>query len=241
MKKIIVLFAVLIYATKSFAQAPEYNDLIILFADSKYEKLIREATKYTESDKTKNDALPYLWLSKGLYAMSQQGDKDEIYKNAFKEAIGALGSFRKKDKDGSLYKEHAEYVEKLKMAVLESIINELDAKMYKKATPLLTRYYKISPDDLGAKYLEAACKFRDADKSGANLIWKECDKKMAALVDLNAMSEVDKILFQRGVVESAECFVASKQLDKAKTLMKKVAPWFEGDEEFQAKYSQIVN
>jgi hypothetical protein len=113
MKKLIVLFAVLIYAAKSFAQAPEYNDLIILFADAKYEKLISSATRYIEKESTAQDALPYLWLSKGLYAMSQQGDKDPMYKNAFKESIAALGNFRKKDKDGSLFQEHIEYIDKI--------------------------------------------------------------------------------------------------------------------------------
>ncbi len=241
MKKIFALLALLIYCGSSMAQPPEYNDLRILFADANYEKLISQATKYTEKESTKNDALPYLWLSKGLYGISQKGEKDEIYKNAFKESIGALGNFRKKDKDGSLYQENIEYVDKLKTAVLESVMNEIDAKAYKKAVPMLTKYYKISPDDIGAKYLEAACKFRDADKSGANTIWKECEKKIAAMDGLGNMTETDKLLFKTGVLQTAECYISSKQVEKAKTLLNKVKQWFEDDEEFMAKYDELVN
>lgn len=241
MKKLFAIFGLLIYSGSSMAQSPEYNDLIILFADANYEKLIREATKYTESDKTKNDALPYLWLSKGLFGISKKGDKDEIYKNAFKESISALGSFRKKDKDGSLWQANLEYVDQLKGAVMEAVMNEIDAKLYKKAVPIITKYYKISPDDLGAKYLEAACKFRDADKGSANTIWKECEKKLAGLTTIEGWGEVDKALFKVGVLESAECYVSSKQVDKAKTLLNKVAQWYEGDEEFKTKYDALVN
>lgn len=241
MKRISALLALLIYCGSSLAQAPEYNDLRILFADANYEKLITQATKYTEKESTKNDALPYLWLSKGLYGISQKGEVDEIYKNAFKESISALGNFRKKDKDGSLYQENIEYVDKLKKAVIESVMNEIDAKAYKKAVPMLTKYYKISPDDLGAKYLEAACKFRDADKSGANTIWKESEKKLAALTTIDNWTETDKLLFKTGVLQSAECYIASKQVDKAKTLLNKVKQWYEDDEDFMAKYNELIN
>lgn len=240
MKKIFAFTALLMYAGNSMAQAPEYNDLRILFADANYEKLISQATKYTEKESTKNDPLPYLWLSKGLYGISQKGDKDELYKNSFKESIAALGNFRKKDKDGSLWRENQEYVEKLKGAVVESIMNEIDAKAYKKAVPIITKYYKISPDDLGAKYLEAACKYRDADKSGANTVWKDADKKLAALTSIDDWSETDKDLFKTGVLQSAESYINSKQVDKAKTLLNKVKPWYEGDDEFMTKYNELI-
>lgn len=239
MKKIFAILGLLIYCGGAKAQAPDYNDLIILFADAKYEKLITSAQRYTEKESTSQDALPYLWLSKGLYAMSQQGDKDPMYKNSFKEAIAALGNFKKKDKEGTLFQEHIEYIDKIKMAVLEQVTNEIDAKAYKKATPILAKYYKISPDDVGAKFLEAACKYRDGDKSGANTIWKETDKKMVALENLDKLGEVDKMLFRTGVFETAECWVNSKQIDKAKKLLDKVTPWFEDDEEFKTRLDSL--
>lgn len=240
MKKIFAILGLLIYTGSSaMAQAPGYDDLIILFADANYEKLIREATKYTEKESTKNDALPYLWLSKGLYGMSQVGDRDPLYKNAFKESIAALGKFRKKDKSGVLFAEHSDYVEKVKGAIIESVMNEVDAKAYRKATPLLLNYYKINPGDLGAKYLEAACKFRENDKSTANTIWKEGEKGLSTITSIEGWSENDKKLLKIGVLESAECLVNSKQLAKAQALLSKVSPWFANDEEFKAKAAEF--
>lgn len=239
MKKIFAILGLLIYSGSSMAQAPGYEDLIILFADGKYEKLITEATKYTEKEATSKDPLPYLWLSKGLYAISQKGEKDEIYKNAFKESLGALGNFRKKDKDGSLFAANMDFVEKLKSAVLEEISGSLDAKQYKKVIPVLMKYYKIMPDDVGGKYLEGACKFRDADKGGANTVWKVAEQKLNAITSIENWSDTDKAFLKIGVFQAAECYIASKQSAKARTLLDKVAPWFEADDEFKEKYDAL--
>lgn len=242
MKKLIAIVGLFIYTGSSaFAQAPDYNDLIILYADGNYEKLIREADKYTAKDANKKDALPLLWLSKGLYAISQVGDRDAMYKNAFKESMSALGKFRKKDKDGSLYAENIEFIEEVKKASLEGVFNEVDSKNYRKAVPLLMSYYKIMPDDLGGKYLEAACKYRENDKSGANLIWKDTEKKLGELTSIEDWTATDKKLFKKGILETAACYKDAKQIDKAKSTLNKVAQWYEGDDDFKAKYDEIVN
>ena len=242
MKKLIAIFGLLIYTgSAAMAQAPEYNDLIILYADANYEKLIREATKYTEKDATKKDALPLLWLSKGLYAISQVGDRDPMYKNAFKESVSALGKFRKKDKGGAVYEEHMEYVEDMKAAALEGVYNELDAKAYRKAVSLVMSYYKIMPDDLGGKFLEAACKFRENDKSGANYIWRDTEKRLAELTSIEDWSANDKKLFKKGILETAACYKEGRQVEKARATLNKVAQWYEGDEDFKERYDEIVN
>ena len=242
MKKLIAIFGLLIYTgSAALAQSPEYNDLIILYADGNYEKLIREATKYNEKDATKKDALPFLWLSKGLYAISQVGDRDPMYKNAFKESVNALGKFRKKDKGGAIYDENMEYVEEMKSAVLEGVYNELDAKLYRKAVSLLMTYYKIMPDDLGGKFLEAACKFRENDKSGANYIWRDTEKRLAELESIEGWTDNDKKLFKKGILETAECYKEGRQIEKARATLNKVAQWFGDDAEFKARYDEIVN
>ena len=242
MNKLIAIFGLLIYTgSAAYSQAPEYNDLIILYADGNYAKLIREADKYTQKDDTKKDALPFLWLSKGLYAISQVGDRDDMYKNAFKESASALGKFRKKDKEGSLYAENSEYVEEVKKAILEGVYNEVDAKNYRKGTSALMVYYKVMPDDLGGKFLEAACKYRENDKSGANYIWKDTEKRLAELTSIEDWSENDKKLLKRGILESAACYKEGKQFEKAKLILNKVAQWYEDDADFKAKYDEIVN
>jgi hypothetical protein len=42
-------------------------------------------------------------------------------------------------------------------------------------------------------------------------------------------------------MEAAECYISSKQVEKAKETMNKVAPWFESDPDFKEKYDALIN
>ena len=173
--------------------------------------------------------------------MSLSGNSDEKYKNAYKEAVAALGKCIKLDKVGDVQREYEEFIQEFKMSLIEVIANDIATPDYKKANSWVLKYYKLDPNSLGAKYLEAACKFRNADKGGANAAWKEAEKKLVALETIDEWSKADIALFKLGILQSAECYVSSRQVDKAKTLLGKVAQWFEEDEEFKAKYDEIVN
>lgn len=240
MKKL-VLITILFIAGFVRAQSPTYDDLRILYADGNYDKLIKVSSSYSTNDKTKNDPLAHLWLARGLYKMSLSGNSDEKYKNAYKEAVAALGKCIKLDKVGDVQREYEEFIQEFKMSLIEVIANDIATPDYKKANSWVLKYYKLDPNSLGAKYLEAACKFRNADKGGANAAWKEAEKKLVALETIDEWSKADIALFKLGILQSAECYVASRQVDKAKTLLGKVAQWFEEDEEFKAKYDEIVN
>lgn len=241
MKKLRTLVLFLFCVGYSFSQSPDYNDLVILFADGNYSKLIKESEKYTSKDDTKNDPLPYYWMAKGLYKISFDNERDEEFKNAFKDAITVLGKCRKKDKDNSFYEANKEFFMEVKGSLNEQIENDIAAKDFRKAAGWAIRVYKISPDDMGAKYLEGACKYRNSDKSGANTLWKEGEKLLAATTSIEDWSKEDKALLKLGVFQTAECYISSKQTDKARALLNKVAQWYEGDEDFKAKYDQIVN
>lgn len=240
MKKLVLATALLIAGFVS-AQGPSYDDLRILYADGNYDKLVKSSSHYAESDKTKNDPLPHMWLARGLYKISQSGAADEKYKNAYKEAIAAMGKCMKLDKSGDVQREYSEFFEEFKMSLVEMISNDLSVPDYKKASSWVLKYYKLDAASLGAKLLEGACKFRNADKGGANACWKETDKKIAALSSIEDWSPADVQLFKMGIIQTADCYVTSRQVDKAKTLLGKVAQYFEEDEEFKAKYDEIVN
>lgn len=240
MKKLFLATVLMIGGYVS-AQAPGYDDLRILYADGNYDKLIKSADSYTQKEKTKADPLPYLWLGRGLYKMSQSGTTDDKYKNAYKDAIGAIGKCIKQDKSGDVQREYAEFFEEFKMSMVELIDNDLSVPDYKKASSWVIKYYKLDPNSIGAKFLEGACKFRNADKGGANAAWKETDKKLAALSSIEDMGKADRELLKMGILQTVDCYMASKQIDKAKTLLGKVAQWFEEDEEFKAKYDEVVN
>jgi hypothetical protein len=89
--------------------------------------------------------------------------------------------------------------------------------------------------------LDGATKFRKADKGGANTSWKEAETLLAKVKNFDAWSPADKAMLKYGIIQTAECYKSSKQVEKAKALMNKVAPWFEEDDEFKEKFDEIIN
>ncbi len=220
----------------------EYNDLKILYADGNYEKLVKEAEKYTASDKTKSDPIPYIWLARGLYKISTSSEVADEFKNAFKDALGAIAKFIKNDKDGSAMadSENLEFVELLQVGLLERISNDIDTKNYRKAFGWVSNYKKISKNTLGSQYLEAACKFRNDDKSSAFTMWRDCETAAAKITSQEGWSETDIAILKLGVLESAECYVSVKQVEKAKKIVNTIMPWFEEDEEFKDAVNEVL-
>lgn len=240
MKKLI--FGVALFCVSVVkAQAPDYNDLNILYADGKYEKLVGAAEKYTNNDKTKADALPYLWMARGLYKVSLSGTDDEKFKNAYKDAVGIVGKCIKYDKDKKVREEYSEFFTEFENSLVEMISNDLGASDYNKAGSWISKYYKLNATSIGAKLIDGACKYRKGDKAAANTLWKEADALIKSVTDFESWSEAEKNLLKMGVFQTVDCYTTSKQTEKAKVLLGKVAQWYEGDADFKAKYDEVVN
>ncbi len=238
MKRILVFASILLFSYAK-AQAPNYDDLRILYADGKFEKLVKAAENYTTKDKTKTDPLTHMWMARGLYKVSLSGTDDPKFKNAYKDAVGVLGKCVKLDKDGAVQKEFSEFFDEFSNALIETIQNEMVVP--KKAVGWISKYYKIFPKSVGAKYLEASCKFLDNDKGGANTIWKEADKMLTGVTNFESWSKAEKDMLRMGIISTAECYVKLKQKPKAETLLGKVAQWYENDTDFKDAYDRIVN
>lgn len=243
MKKIIALVILVSGSFQVFGQAPDYNDLKILFADGKYEKLIKYADNYTQKEDLKKDPIPYVWLAKGLHKMSVSSSKDEKFKNAFKEAIGAMTKAFKIDKDSTLMNEFGEFIGEFQVALSEYITNDLTAKDYAKASGWAMKYSKISYHPIGAQYIDGAAKYRKADKGTALTIWKTADAEITKMIAKNEAvsewTEADLSLFKVGIFSTVECLIDGKQVAKAKALLSKVEPLFAEDEEFKTRAEEL--
>ncbi len=231
----------LLFTFAAAAQAPEFDDLKILYADGNYEKLVSQSEKYAGKDDTKKDPNVYMWMAKGYYKISVSGEADDDFKNAFKSGIGAMGKAFKYDSDGSCQTENEEFVSKFTLACVERILNDVGAEDYRKAYSWNIKYLKISPNPIGCKFMEGTCKFRNSDKGGANSSWKEAENMIKEINSIDGWLEADVLLLKHGVIQTAECYISSRQVDKAKELLNKMAPWFEDDDEFKVEYDKVVN
>lgn len=241
MKKYILLF--LAFYSFSFignAQPPTFDDLIILYADGKYEKLIDECLKYNDKESTAKEPIPYLYLAKAYYGMSQKGDRSAEYKNAFKSACQSLNKFYKKDKGESYRAEDAEFIEKIKMAAAEVTMNEYESKNFKKSGTSALLFKKTSPNNLGADFLNASSKFLDNDRSSAVAIWKEVEKPFMDLKELGTDSPADLLIYKTAIIETVKCMIASKQVDRAKKIADKGQELIQ-EEEFKEELKALFN
>lgn len=244
MKQILTIFSFFLFTALSFGQAPEYDDLKVLYADGNYPKLVKAAERYTLKDATKKHILPYIWLSKGLYKISLSGTDDDNFKNAYKDAIKHLGKGMKYDikyNDGATIAEELEYINLFQASLFEVINNELSSGSFKRGKGWAIKYIKVTQNSIGAKYVLGACAYYDGDKPGARTKWQEADKQLKEIESLDGWSEADRNMLKYGVLYSAAALKKSRQGDKAKALVGKVAQWFESDEDWQELYDSIVN
>ena len=238
------ILSTLIFIVASFlvkAQSDKYDELVILYADEKYEKVIEQSDKLSGKEAYKKDAEPYFWMSKAFYKISLSGTMDPAYKNAYKSAVKSLAKGMKKDKDSSVTKHNIEFVEELQQSLKELVVNDLLVGDFRKAGGWAQQYLKISYNAVGAEYLVASTKYRAGDKTGAKTIFSKCDKILKSTNSIENWSEPDRVLLKAGVLQSAECFLESKQLDKAMELLNSVKPWFMEDEDFNEKYKEFTN
>ena len=244
MKNVLTLLCLLFVTQIAFSQAPRYDDLKILYADANYEKLAKVASGYTENDKTKKDVLPYIWLAKGLYKVSLSGTDNEDFKNAYKDAISALGKGIKydlKETDGAIISEHSEFIELFQKSLFEVIDNELSSGSAQKAYGWAVRYVKITQNEAGIKYVMGVCKYKAEDKTTARSLWQEADALLKTVESIQTWSEADKNMLKIGILRSAAALNESRQQDKARELLNKVAHWFENDEDWKMRYDEIIN
>lgn len=260
MKKLLTIIITLFVSTLLYSQS-SYEDLIILKADGNWDKLIKASEKYTTNSKTHKDAVPYYFLSYGLYKMSLEADRDEKYKSAYKSSFTAISKMLRYDGSGEVQADHAEFVDKLKLSLLEIIQNEIGVGEYNRCFGWAMRYYKFGRDYIPAYFLDGALRYRKGDASTARSKWEvgrellesdddKVNNSVAQRIrqrmdpskrDINQWSAADKEILMVALYQSALVLKENLQEDQAKEFMNIGAPYFEENETWNAYYDEIVN
>lgn len=256
MRKILfaLLFGVLLLNPLSEVFAQDYEDLLVLLVDEKYEKCFDKAVKYMEKDDTKNDPLPYLYAAQALFAMSQDHQYIETFPNAYKDALSYAGKYRKKDK-AYAYKSDAEpFIEKLKLVVLEEVDNyllEADEKSYKKALGLMKKVTKIDPECVGTVILWGELEILTKNKTeGKKIVVEgfEMFDKVGTDIQFGDLTLSQQKYLKYALMFSAK-IAMEKDLAKAREIISKGQQYFgeerddlliEDNEDFKKLYKEIT-
>lgn len=215
--KNLILSAAFLSTLAVQAQKHVYEDLLVLYVDEKYEKCIDKALGYTESDATKRDALPFLYLSMCNYEMSKVEQFAADYPKADRDAIKWAEKYRKKDKEKEFFNNYEDYWASLNTMATEKGENFLDdPKGNSKAKAMfdgLTSYY---PENPGPWLLLAISQYssnlaKEGDASVASF-----DKYMAEAGDIKTLPKDQQKTLKNALIRYADYLVSKGQKAKAK-------------------------
>ena len=255
MKKfLLIAFLGLYLFNPTIGISQEYEELLVLLVDEKYEKCFDKALKYTENDKTKNDPMPYLYAAQALHAMSKDHQYSEVFPKAYGDAISFAKNYRKKDKTYA-YKEDAEpFLEKLKLEILEEIENYnlgADEKSYKKSLGLMKKVVSIDPDCRASILLRGELEILTKNKTeGRKMVAEGLDlvKKIGEEVQFSDMTLSQQKYLKYALMFSAQnCFEVDRA--KSKEIISIGQPYFgeanegcliEDNDDFKKVYKKIT-
>ena len=116
-----------------------------------------------------------------------------------------------------------------------------DVGGFKKGFSWALKYDKITTNNVVVKYVSGACKYNSGDKPGARRDWQTAETLLQELESVDSWSEADRNMMKLGVLHTAKAMMEANQKDSARTLLGKVAQWFEEDSDWQVRYDEIVN
>ena len=244
MKRFLLLFVVVAgFAFNGNTQPPSYDDLVIYFADGNYDKLLKKAEKYTLSDATKKDAIPYLYLAKCNFEMSKDQQWLDKYPKAFQDAIKYAGNCKKRDERAgtTVVADNIQFFTDLKIALVEDMKNLIAEESYMRLLGYVAKLHRFNKEDLGSYFLKSGAMYMEKDNSGGRVAAKEAYEKLEATEGVDGWRPIDFEMLKIGVKLYCDAWINIKRQDgEAKKLLGKVKQWLENDEEFMAYYKKVM-
>ncbi len=239
MKKHLLLFIILFSFSKLESQPPLYTDLFTLYVNGEYKKLVDKAEKYTLKPETKNDAIPYAYISKSLFKISQQKNRESKYKEAYDQSIQYLVKCIEKDITNEVHDKESEFYMEVKETLIAHILEEFTDKSYKKAFEYNNKLKTLYPEDIATVLMDGALKKFTKDLPGAMIVWNENQNSLERLTNLDYYSEKEKEFLKLAVIQTIEGLKSVKQHERARNIALKANTWFENEEDFKSVYETV--
>lgn len=214
----------------------EYDKLLILMIDEKYDKLLYKAIKFTEEEETKNEPRPYVIMAQAFFAISQSGNEEwqEKYPKAYTDAIKYALKFVKKDKNQEVIGEYTEFFNELRRAMMNEAEMHVDDEKYSKAKRQYKNMFKMAVDeeDGPAWLMYGTMLWMDDEKSDAEEAWVKARELLAN--GGKGLEDVQLDLLKYGVIYTAEALAGAGQLTEARAWIQLVDSTLGSDREVQA-------
>lgn len=251
MKTKLIFILGLLFTMNLVKAQVDAEGLLSLWIDQKYDKLVVKAMKYTESDKTKNEPLPYLYAAKAFFRISLDEswlEKNEEFKNARREALSYAAKYKKKDKNGTFTVEAEEFFAEMKPVLYEEAMNDFDAENYKKQGTVMKKVTEFDPNFVGG-YLGVGLNFYGSqNKTEGKKMVEDALKRLKDLKTFDDYIDADKKFLCYIMYKTAEYLASHKEKPLGIKLIQAGKAYFENTEtedadmnELHKKYQEVYN
>lgn len=237
-----VLIAVTIYLLPQLGIAQEKNefeDLLLLFVDEKYEKCMQKAEKYTLKDDTKREPMPYLYIAMCMFEISKIEDADELYPRAFKDALSYAYKYVRKDKNLLYFDDNADFFASLRQEAALRAENELAEEKYSKAKYYYRGLAKIDPKDPSALFMQAYCELKSNAMRDAMANFDEAMRLYNELTSVYALTKEQQELMSYGFLIYADHLIQEGRSDSAYATLDYGKKLFLDDSKFMDGYNSL--
>ncbi len=236
-----ILVGILAFQKVSYTQPDdEYNDLLFLLVDEKYDKLLYKSMGYIEDEDTRRDPLPYLYTSMCYFEMSKMEEYDEEFPRAFKDAVKYCVKYRKKDKSGFYVEDNAEYIDDLKRQTFEVADNYYQINKISKAKSYYKYLVGMDPNDWGSWLLKGVSESELNMTADAKISIETAMKGIESIESVDDYWQGQLLLLKMGIINYSEYLKNNGKVNEAKDLMTTGYNFLKDDNEYKIAYDEIM-
>ena len=214
------------------------------YDQGKFEDCAYNAESMLENDKYKDDPEIMLWCAMCWYEVSQMNDakKKEEYPKALQDAMKYVAKFRKKDKDGNMFRDNKDFFENLKKAVIAESAPHMDDD--KKRRIAVTNYKALNkaiPEDNAVLFMKGVGEHLNKNVGEGDNNIKAAMKGLTTDFS-NPKYKIGKVsgpLLQEAMGRYAEHLAKGGMQDSARKTMDWAVKFFPDNEAVKAKAASI--
>lgn len=238
--KYIYTFTLFLF-TASLTYGQNYDELLELIVDEKYERCLYKAVKYTEKSDTRKDPLPYAYMSMAFFRISQSDDPDlqDKFPKASKDAIKYLVKFRKKDKEDEYVSLFIDYISEVREATIAEAEQHSDEEKFTKSKGLYKYLTDIDDKDPGAWLMRGYSEWMMKSKKDAKNSWEEA-KKALDEHGISGLRDEQLKLLRMAVIVNSEMLYEIGEREDARYWLEATKEFFKENKEFNITYNSIV-
>lgn len=238
MKKIIFLLLLLPFGSSLIAQN-DYHDLLELYVDEKYDRVLYRAEDYTLNEKTKKDPLPYLFMSMAYYKISKDEKWATKFPDSFKNSLKYMSKYCGKDKQRQYIGEYEDFVDELRGATIAEAEVLMDQLKYTKTKAYYNYLVDMDPNDAGAWIMQGLSEKALRSKKESEISFNTA-KDILVNKKCSDMTDFQKGLLKEGLMRLASSLSDEGNKNGAKEWLDLGTEYFTDDKEYQVHYNMIV-